>query len=661
MSRSPDIEILGEDNKRFVFSFRLQDPDQVASPPERPPTKEDAPSPTGEMPSINRNGQLSKQGSLTIVRRSSAKKQQRTTSEEESVDSDDLTTDNLPAIDTPDACDKAAARLRCLLKQLERGEISADVLQKNLQYAARVLEAVFIDETKRTDSKAATDRSEGETTINITQRKLKTPVWAVRSSVRKKEQGEESSRRLADEDDELSEVQPDAVPAEVREWLTSTFTRQLAPTRCRKEEKPKFRSVAQAIRAGIFVDRIYRRMAASGFMQFSPEIVEVLKSLDDWSFDVFSLGKAAQNQPVRYLGYDLLNRYGCLSKFKISLQTIENFLNRVEQGYLRYGNPYHNNLHAADVAQSVHYMLCQTGLMNWMTDLEIFATLIAALIHDYEHTGTTNNFHVMSGTDTALLYNDKAVLENHHLSASFRVLKEEDCNILSNMSREEYREFRSLVIETVLATDMSCHFHQLKNMKNLLSLQEPSIDKAKALSLVLHCCDISHPAKKWDLHFQWTSLLLEEFFLQGDREKELGLPFSPLCDRKNTLVAESQIGFIEFIVDPSMSVCSDMLEAILAPVVAPAAAKEVKRSVSVSEDTRKHHEQINCDDAPPPFTIKKPWLTCLAENKKIWKERAVIDAAARAAAEAAAAAEAEEEERRKQEEEGQKSEGKVEE
>jgi hypothetical protein len=69
-----------------------------------------------------------------------------------------------------------------------------------------------------------------------------------------------------------------------------------------------------------------------------------------------------------------------------------------------------------------------------------------------------------------------------------------------------------------------------------------SIDKSKALSLVLHCADISHPAKDWDLHYRWTSLLLEEFFQQGDREQELGLPFSPLCDRKNTLVAESQIG-----------------------------------------------------------------------------------------------------------------------
>jgi len=62
---------------------------------------------------------------------------------------------------------------------------------------------------------------------------------------------------------------------------------------------------------------------------------------------------------------------------------------------------------------------------------------------------------------------------------------------------------------------------------------------------------------------RWTMQLLEEFFRQGDKERELGLPFSPLCDRNNTLVAESQIGFI---VEPSMQVCSDMLETVLAPL-----------------------------------------------------------------------------------------------
>lgn len=89
-------------------------------------------------------------------------------------------------------------------------------------------------------------------------------------------------RRLADEDDELSEVQPDAVPPEVREWLASTFTRQLATTRKKSDEKPKFRSVAHAIRAGIFVDRIYRRVSSSALMQFPPEVVKVLK-VNFWS------------------------------------------------------------------------------------------------------------------------------------------------------------------------------------------------------------------------------------------------------------------------------------------------------------------------------------------------------------------------------------------
>lgn len=308
---------------------------------------------------------------------------------------------------------------------------------------------------------------------------------------------------------------------------------------------------------------------------------------------------------------------------------------KVEEGYCKYGNPYHNNIHAADVSQSVHYMLCQTGLMNWMTDLEIFATLIAALIHDFQHTGTTNNFHVMSGSDTALMYNDRAVLENLHLSLAFQIMKDEESNVAQNLSREEYREFRTLIIDMVLATDMSCHFQQLKNMRNLLSLPEPSIDKSKALSMVLHTCDISHPSKVWSLHKRWTSALLEEFFRQGDMEQELGLPFSPLCDRNNTLVAESQIGFIEFIVEPSMSLCGDMLEAILAPPEDPSgAANNTTGSTpgsakSQSRESSAESTKTSCFCSPPSstssnsdFRIPKPWVEYLAKNKASWKERA---------------------------------------
>ncbi|XP_041979582.1 calcium/calmodulin-dependent 3',5'-cyclic nucleotide phosphodiesterase 1-like isoform X2 [Aricia agestis] len=562
----------------------------VASPPGGAPREE---FPRPPPPPAARNGSP-KQGGLTIVRRSSSRsKRESSPPTDEQLDQLDLDTEHLPAVDTPDACDKAALRLRYLLRQLNRGEIPAETLQKNLQYAAKVLEAVYIDETK-----PGVPRQQSAPSLVC--------------------------RRLADEDDELSEVQPDAVPPEVREWLASTFTRQLATAKRKSDEKPKFRSVAHAIRAGIFVDRIYRRVTSTALMQFPQDVVRVLKTLDEWSFDVFALHEASTGAPVKYLGYELLNRYGMIHKFKVPSTILENFLSRIEEGYCRFHNPYHNNLHAADVAQTVHYMLCQTGLMNWLSDLEIFATLVAAIIHDFEHTGTTNNFHVMSGTDTALLYNDRAVLENHHISAAFRLMRDEDSNILQNLSRDEYREFRTLVIDMVLATDMSFHFQQLKNMRSLLSLAEPAVDKSKAVSLVLHCCDISHPAKRWDLHHRWTMSLLDEFFLQGDKEREMGLPFSPLCDRNNTLVAESQIGFIDFIVEPSMGVCADMLECILGPL-----HTSTKNSTSTTSQ-EPISEENTASETSSKFKIKKPWITCLTDNKKIWKEQAAKDAEARA-------------------------------
>lgn len=70
----------------------------------------------------------------------------------------------------------------------------------------------------------------------------------------------------------------------------------------------------------------------------------------------------------------------------------------------------------------------------------------------------------------------------------------------------------------VLATDMSSHFQQIKAMKNILNHADSfSADKSKILSLVIHISDISHPAKDWQLHSTWTSLLMEEFFRQVSR------------------------------------------------------------------------------------------------------------------------------------------------
>lgn len=57
---------------------------------------------------------------------------------------------------------------------------------------------------------------------------------------------------------------------------------------------------------------------------------------------------------------------------------MENFMSQVLHGYVRHKNPYHNDLHAADVTQTVHYMLCQQGLA-----VSILSTLHAIYIKLY--------------------------------------------------------------------------------------------------------------------------------------------------------------------------------------------------------------------------------------------------------------------------------------
>ncbi|XP_010214002.1 PREDICTED: calcium/calmodulin-dependent 3',5'-cyclic nucleotide phosphodiesterase 1A [Tinamus guttatus] len=426
--------------------------------------------------------------------------------------------------DLQDTCalleQQLGTRLRCLVKQLEKGDINVVDLKKNIEYAASVLEAVYIDET----------------------------------------------RKLLDTEDELSDIQSDSVPLEVRDWLASTFTRKMGMVKRRPEEKPKFRSIVHAVQAGIFVERMYRRTSNMVGLAYPAEVIVTFKDVDKWSFDVFALNEASGEHSLKFMMYELFTRYDLLSRFKIPVPNLISFAEALEVGYSKFKNPYHNLIHAADVTQTVHYILIHTGIMHWLTELEILAMIFAAAVHDYEHTGTTNNFHIQTRSDVAILYNDRSVLENHHVSAAYRLMQEEEMNILANLNKDDWRELRSLVIEMVLSTDMSGHFQQIKTMRHTLQ-QTEGIDKAKAMSLILHAADISHPAKSWKLHYRWTMALMEEFFRQGDKEAALGLPFSPLCDRKSTLVAQSQIGFIDFIVEPTFSLLTDSMEKIVIPLI----------------------------------------------------------------------------------------------
>ena len=52
--------------------------------------------------------------------------------------------------------------------------------------------------------------------------------------------------------------------------------------------------------------------------------------------------------------------------------------------------------------------------------LDIASVLIAMVVHDLDHPGRTNNFLTNSRHELAILYNDKSILENHHVATAFK-------------------------------------------------------------------------------------------------------------------------------------------------------------------------------------------------------------------------------------------------
>lgn len=57
----------------------------------------------------------------------------------------------------------------------------------------------------------------------------------------------------------------------------------------------------------------------------------------------------------------------------------------------------------------------------------------------------------------------------------------------------------------------------------------------------MHCADLSNPTKPLAVYRQWTERIMEEFFRQGDKERERGMEISPMCDKHTASVEKSQV------------------------------------------------------------------------------------------------------------------------
>lgn len=227
--------------------------------------------------------------------------------------------------------------------------------------------------------------------------------------------------------------------------------------------KNRFKKAGMAVRTVIMMAGSFRNASfvAEHVTDDSAYGFYLRKNLYSWDFDQFEMDMLSSQRSISAIFREIVLVSNLVNEFKIDLQKLDAFCSAIEAGYGLHGNLYHNAIHGADVLQTIFCLLSNTGIAKWFSSLELLAMLFAAMIHDVEHTGTSNIFHQKSQSDLSILYNDKSVLENHHVSVAFKLLRDPKKNPFARLSADQFKRFREIVIECVLATDMATHFNQV--------------------------------------------------------------------------------------------------------------------------------------------------------------------------------------------------------
>lgn len=324
----------------------------------------------------------------------------------------------------------------------------------------------------------------------------------------------------------------------------------------------------------------------------------LLGRIAEWDYPIFDLNRLNPDTILSKMCYRVFLEVGLFDAFKIPEPEFLHYFHALESGYRE--KPYHNRMHAADVLHGVYYLTSQAipGFVQAVPDttdsplhktagnflaeetygimganfpaLELMALYTAAAMHDYDHPGRTNAFLVSTYAPQAVLYNDRSVLENYHAASAWTLfLSEPKFNFLVHLDKAEFKRFRFLVIECILATDLKRHFEILAEFNAKANdTDAPGIDwnnetdRLLVMEMAIKLADINGPCKRHDIHVQWTYRIAEEFYEQGDEEATLGMQVSPFMDRCNPQLAKLQESFINHLVAP---LCNAYGEACLLP------------------------------------------------------------------------------------------------
>ncbi|CAG9460578.1 unnamed protein product [Pedinophyceae sp. YPF-701] len=224
------------------------------------------------------------------------------------------------------------------------------------------------------------------------------------------------------------------------------------------------------------------------------------------------------------------------------------------------GNDYHNWRHAVDVTHTLFTIILTTPvLQRRLTRLDRLALMVAALGHDVCHSGTNNQFLIDTNAPVALAYNDRSVQENMHAATLFQLMANNpEANVFADLPRKTAAAVRRTVVGAILATDMARHFDLVARLEAAVetrrrgarSAEHEAQEHALIIESLMHLADLGHSFKPFDDTCEWTQRLMQEFFRQGDMEREIGMQPSPLMQRESLYVPAAQLDFYQVVLLP---------------------------------------------------------------------------------------------------------------
>lgn len=214
----------------------------------------------------------------------------------------------------------------------------------------------------------------------------------------------------------------------------------------------------------------------------------------------------------------------------------------------------------------MHCFIEENKIGPYLTPMEKMCSLLAAVAHDLDHPGVNQHFLIATNSHLAALYNvnietdyfsflmsrtnvfdeqNYSVLESHHWRFAISCIKESQ--VFDHFNSKQWQEVNNLLSSLILATDITQQSSYINRFRYYLNSSEnfSMLEKENRLfilQIALKCADLGNPCRTWNLSYRWTKQICAEFYRQGDYEKLLNIPITPICDRKRASMAAIQTG-----------------------------------------------------------------------------------------------------------------------